>query len=697
MATKNLDVKVNVDGQSLRELIDQIKVMRHELKEATDDKQIDKLNKSLKKTEESIEGVNKAVDDFGLGKKFEEVYGELQPLSSRLGELEDRMYELAFAGKAGTEEFAALRSEAANMRQTIIDVDKQVDLLADNKGFSIFGAGISGIGDSLMRLDFAGAEREATGLAKAANKISFGDALSSLKQLGNTFLNLGKAILTNPLFLIAGVVTLIVVGIVKLLDKLGILKKIFDTVGKAVEYVVQALKDFLDWIGLTTFAAEDAAERQSKAQEKVAKAYEDKRNKLVTAYDQEIALAQIAGESTFELERNKQQAIIETSRQQYKALEAQRDAARAAGVLTAEQSKAINESMTALRLGIEGARREIELINAKEVQDNKKKNTDIEKANQDSYKKRIEDLKKYEADRLAAQRLIQDLELELMEMGEQKELEANRIKYERLIADTETNEKLLADEKLRIIAEYRELEFNNEKAIRQRFDDEFQAQVVASTKAREEAKAQEQAEWDVRNAEDNARRLEQQKIYNEAQLAADQSLVDAKLGAAVGLVSALGGLTSKNKAIANAIFAVEKALAIGEVVVSTQREIAGYASNPTWSLLPDGGATIKASYIAAAKIRAATSIATIAASSISKFIGGGGSASVGGGGGASQPQAAAQTQGSSFNLFGQANQGNNASSSQSVEKSMTIIAKVSAVDMTAEQASNKKNMEMATL
>jgi hypothetical protein len=113
--------------------------------------------------------------------------------------------------------------------------------------------------------------------------------------------------------------------------------------------------------------------------------------------------------------------------------------------------------------------------------------------------------------------------------------------------------------------------------------------------------------------------------------------------------------------------------------------------------LPDGGATIKASYIAAAKIRAATSIATIAASSISKFIGGGGSASVGGGGGASQPQAAAQTQGSSFNLFGQANQGNNASSSQSVEKSMTIIAKVSAVDMTAEQASNKKNMEMATL
>jgi hypothetical protein len=618
------------------------------------------------------------------------------PVKSLKQELRETVQALQQT-ELGTEKFEKLNARAAELKDKMAEVNEQIAVFATGSKYEQVGNSLGEISAGIQGLDFDRAVQGANLFAKTAGKITFKDALQSVKQLGQTFLTVGKAILTNPLFLIAGVVTLIVVGIVKLLDKLGILKKIFDTVGKAVEYVVQALKDFLDWIGLTTFAAEDAAERQSKAQEKVAKAYEDKRNKLVTAYDQEIALAQIAGESTFDLERNKQQAIIETSRQQYKALEAQRDAARAAGVLTAEQSKAINESMTALRLGIEGARREIELINKKEVVDNEKKNTDIQKANQDSYKKRIEDLKKYEADRLAAQRLIQDLELELMEEGEQKELEANRIKYERLIADAETNEKLLADEKLRIIAEYRELEFNREKAIRQKFDDELQAQVVASTKAREEAKAQEQAEWDARNAEDNARRLEQEKIYNEAQLAADQSLVDAKLGAAVGLVSALGGLTSKNKAIANAIFAVEKALAIGEVVVSTQREIAGYASNPTWSLLPDGGATIKASYIAAAKIRAATSIATIAASSISKFIGGGGSASVGGGGGASQPQAAAQTQGSSFNLFGQANQGNNASSSQSVEKSMTIIAKVSAVDMTAEQASNKKNMEMATL
>jgi hypothetical protein len=73
----------------------------------------------------------------------------------------------------------------------------------------------------------------------------------------------------------------------------------------------------------------------------------------------------------------------------------------------------------------------------------------------------------------------------------------------------------------------------------------------------------------------------------------------------------------------------------------------------------------------------------------------------GGGGGAAASSSSTSTQAMqpSFSLFGQANQGNNASSSQSVEQSnsMTIFAKVSAVDMTAEQASNQKNMQMATL
>jgi hypothetical protein len=630
------------------------------------------------------------------GKRFKVTLDvDAAPVMTLRQELKQTLVELQRMDQ-GSEEFTKLTQKAAELKDQMADVNEQVSVFASGSKYEQAANGLGSVGDAIKNLDFDKAAARAKSFATVAKSITFGDAIKSVKDLGSTFLTLGKAILTNPLFLIAAVVGAIVVGIIKLMDKMGLLKKIFDSVGQAVTYVIDLLKDLLDWLGLTSFAAEEAADKQAKAQEKVAASYEDKRKKLTTAYDQEIALAQIAGETTFDIERKKQNAIIETSRQQYKALEAQRDALRAAGKLTAEQSKEINANMKALREGIEGARREIEIINAKEVQDNKTKNAKVEADNKASYAKRIADMKQYEADRLAAQRLIRDLEIELMEQGTEKDLAMNAEKYKRLIEDTQKNEKLLADEKTRILAEYAELQFEAEKAILQKQDDEIQAAMDKAKADREAKEAKEREEFLKRTAEDNAKRLEQQKAFNEAQLAADQSLFDAKLGAAMGLVSALGSLAGENKKVANALFAVDKALAIAQVIVSTQREIAGYAANPTWTLLPDGGATIKAANIAAAKIRAGVSIATIAASSIAKFMGGGGGA-VSGGGGAAQPQAAAVPQSTSVNLFGQGNNMNNLSAAQPNDQSITVTAVVSETEITATQNKIKGIKQMSEL
>ena len=97
-------------------------------------------------------------------------------------------------------------------------------------------------------------------------------------------------------------------------------------------------------------------------------------------------------------------------------------------------------------------------------------------------------------------------------------------------------------------------------------------------------------------------------------------------------------LAGKNKAAALTALAIEKGAAIANVIVSTQREIAGYRANPTWTLLPDGGAAIKATNIIAAKVRAGISIASISAAGISgaKSIAGSDS---GGGGNAPTSQA----------------------------------------------------------
>lgn len=119
---------------------------------------------------------------------------------------------------------------------------------------------------------------------------------------------------------------------------------------------------------------------------------------------------------------------------------------------------------------------------------------------------------------------------------------------------------------------------------------------------------------------------------SEMELQARIQLEDAKFAAASAGLNALGALVGENEKLANAIFIVDKALAIAKVVVDTQREIASISSNPFLTALPDLGASIKIPAIAGAKIRAAAGIATIAATTIAKFKGGSASANFGQGG-----------------------------------------------------------------
>lgn len=111
--------------------------------------------------------------------------------------------------------------------------------------------------------------------------------------------------------------------------------------------------------------------------------------------------------------------------------------------------------------------------------------------------------------------------------------------------------------------------------------------------------------------------------YRQALVAAELSLEQAKWNGLIQLAEIGQQLAGKNRKLADTFFVIEKALAIAQIVVNTQKEIAGYWSNPTWSLMPDGGASIKTAATVAAKIRAATSIASIVATSIQRFIGGG--------------------------------------------------------------------------
>jgi hypothetical protein len=93
----------------------------------------------LKEIEKELGLINDSVEQLDkkggkslvdLNKKFEDIYGDLQPLTGRLGELEDRMYELALAGKANTDEYKQLQAEVVKYKKTIIDVDSAIDSMS---------------------------------------------------------------------------------------------------------------------------------------------------------------------------------------------------------------------------------------------------------------------------------------------------------------------------------------------------------------------------------------------------------------------------------------------------------------------------------------------------------------------------------------------------------------------------------------
>lgn len=443
-----------------------------------------------------------------------------KPVKSLKAELRETIQQLQQA-EIGTEAFDKLNQKAAALKDRMAEVNEQVAVFATGSKYEAVSNSLGEIGAGLRDMDFDRVTNGAKLFAQTSKSITFKDAIGSLKQMGSAFVSIGKTILTNPLFLIVAVVGAIIAAVVALLDELGILKVIFKAVGDAIGWVIQQLKDFLDWIGLTDYAAEESARKQAAAQEKIAQGHADKRAKVTDAYDHEIRLAQIAGENTVEMERQKQYAIIETSKEEIKSLRLQMESMKASGDLTKEKADEIRKAITDLKTGIREASQEIQVINATEVADNQAANEKKAADNKAAADKRRAAAKQEKADRLAASRMIQDAELELMKEGIEKERKEQNIKYERLIQDTLSNEKLKQNEKDKLELSLKEQQFNALKAIDQKYLDETnEALRVAS-----ETRVAKQREYDekekIAKAELNATR-------NAEDLSAQLALLDAQ-------------------------------------------------------------------------------------------------------------------------------------------------------------------------
>ena len=272
-------------------------------------KEFDDLGKATNRAAKSVDN---------LDATFEEVYGELQPLTTRMGEAEDRLYELSLAGDTASKEYQQLLEKVGNYRKVQIETDLAVDGAATTMGQKL-GSALTGVTSGFATTQGAmalfGSESEA--LEKSLLKVQAALAIqqgvqglrTSYKELGgatgiatkaqaafNFVLNL------NPFVLIATAVAALIAGLVAFTSVL--------------DPAIDKLKEFSDWVGLTDFAEE---ERETERQRRREQERQREKERMAAekaifdfkqqAFDDEIAIMDALGKSTFKLTQQKLAAL----------------------------------------------------------------------------------------------------------------------------------------------------------------------------------------------------------------------------------------------------------------------------------------------------------------------------------------------------------------------------------------------------
>ena len=150
------------------------------------------------------------------------------------------------------------------------------------------------IGSSLLSLDFGQAQAGLQGVTSAIKDFKFGDLSNAAKGFGKTMLDLGKALMTNPIFLIGGIIALIIANFEELTKAGGLVGKMFGFLKDTIDSVTQGLVDFMDWIGLTDSKAEERAENEKKRAEEAKKLEDEKLKKQKEAEAERDKLAKEA-------------------------------------------------------------------------------------------------------------------------------------------------------------------------------------------------------------------------------------------------------------------------------------------------------------------------------------------------------------------------------------------------------------------
>jgi hypothetical protein len=529
-------------------------------------------------------------------KGFTSAKAELRALNNQLQQMDKT-----------SEEFKKASARAAELKDNISDLSAEISANAGN-AFEGLSNNVGLFGSRLMDLDLKGAGQALSGMGAAVGKIDFKTLKEEVGGLTKGLFDLGKAVLANPFFL----------------------------AGAALAAIVVYWDEINDAIKGTTTSINQLNEANAKL---------ESQNKVL---EHRIEIEKIINgnsEKAYQLTVDKLGKDIEIAQNE---LEVKKLSGDINGVREAENK------LLVLRNQLNGVNVQHEVDRAKIVEnaykiayENWGKEHDAQKTSSIYDQERV--LKSEERRRLEEQ--IKVIQKEQEQQSKNKigllgvESVDNKIKIKQnneiltlqyQIKKLKQDENALAiaskkiiDESLKSEDSKKEKTEKTREVLGQVYDLELEYNLllVDEEKIKQDKLT---AIW----MEGHKTRSVISEEYRKQLIEADRQVYEARWALASASVDLLGTIFQKNKKAADIAFALDKGLAIAKVVVDTQAEIAGYyAANAAAGPV---GMAVASTQALAAKIRAATSIATIAAASVAKFAGGGGgTASLGGGGGGS--------------------------------------------------------------
>lgn len=477
-------------------------------------KNVGDLKKALQDLKDAQGKVGQSADDF---KKLDDsiklttkvmLDNALQAASnaSNMRELGSAMKELKLLQEQvdqSSPDFARLSEGINETEGRIGDLNDSFGTLTGsgleraNKSTSLFREGLSNLDFGKVSIGLKGLAGSVDVASKSFSNMKLSSVKDGFKSLGESgvgsliksLANLGKAIITNPIGLIATIIIGVGVALYKLKDSIKWVSGMFDAMSAVVDGVINTFKMLSDAIFGSTFQAQDAAKKQAEAYATQAEAVEDR-------YNREIKLAAAAGKDTLQLEKMKAYAMKQSTDAQIAQIN---KLIELTGTATDEQKTKLKELTKASKeFGLEA-----EALTIKQITEaNKKKEEEDKKKAEDDKKKADEARKK--AEELA------------------KQIAADNAKLNEQIRKQKEDEYLasIVDDEERAI---KKAEFDNQRAIesinKTKADDKIKAEAIIQQ--------EEVLEDQITKIKDDFSKKRQEKSEQDRKAAEEKSKADA--------------------------------------------------------------------------------------------------------------------------------------------------------------------------